>query len=486
MGIKYNTIQNVLKARSGGFHLALAYDLGIIHDEQDLENIHGFYSETKQGWVIRKRPYYSTGGWGSGSSGDRSGHYIYDCVSLILRVIGATIFETNAEDISDLANLAAMQEKTNKILKLKAEAKKLGLNPRLSDLEGSGLKFEKCKNHYDDETKPLNKGKGFNPEETFNSYKSAVEVFLAGKGKTAKVDQYRISSSEIYLGETLVAFKTSEGKIVLNSQRLNCSDFESKVLGGQSIVQKLVREASSLSVPLNVLASAGLKLAETKVVEQGPEEDFTIGGQEMHFTGAMLLENSGRKFLMDLDRREVEHGIWNPFFCEVSKDAKSIAEAYESMIPESVKTAMKNGVEVLRQGEWFFIDSGKTLKLDKDQVHTWESDETKEKLCAVRSQIAHGKGRPNTLYIVRNHEDASLNGLACGVVEHTGREHAPLCLGGKIFEEENRYDAKNPKIIEKELTPKSHFYIAESFELRLWTVVPNTTVSNFTIQGDID
>lgn len=484
MGLKFNSTLKVLTSVSGGIRLALNPYLGIIHRFDDMEDIRGFYSEARKGWVISERPDYSSGGWGSGSTGDRDGSYTYENARQLLTVIGARIWEVNidVENLSNLSVFESLQKKTDKIVALKKRARQLGLNPDLTDFEKTGLKVRDGTSHYD---KVLNQGRGINPAETVEKYENAVAVFLNGKGKATVIDSYRIEKNSVHLDKTLVAFRSKEGKVILNSQSLPCSEFERKVLGGQSIIQKKIREVASLSIPLNVLDSAGLKLNETRVIESGPEETFEIKGQDRHFTGSLLLENSGRKFLMDLDRREVEHGIWNPFFCEVDSKSDSIKSAYDSMTPEEVKTAQKNGVPVLRQGEWFFIDTGKSIEIGKGEAFSWETEENKTKFGVLRSQISHGKGRPNTLFRVQNHTDKSLNGLVCGIVEHSGREHAPLNLGGTVKEFHGHNHTSELKETELKYVHTS-LDDGESMTLKLWKVVPNTTVSNFTIQGDVD
>ena len=433
--------------------------------------------------MISERPYYSTGGWGSGASGDREGAYVFDLCMSILKSINANIVTVNTTDVSDLDNLLSMERKLKKIKALKSKALKLGLNPDFSDLEKEGLKFS---SYYDKHNKPnVKSGKGENPSAIVSKLETAARVFLDAKGASVKIDGYTVTPSSVKFKDTLVAFRTSENKIVLNSQQLSVSSFESRVLGGQSIIQKTVRSLADLSIPLNVLESANLKLNETKVLEKGPEEDFTFGGENRHFTGALLLENSGRKFLMDLDRREIEHGIWNPFFCEVDSKSRTIEEAYDSMIPAKVKEAMSKGIKVLRQGEWFFIKTDKTVKVGENQYFRWESNENRDSFGVHTARISHGKGRPNTLLIVKNSQDESMNGLVCGVVEHSGREHKPLSLGGTVSKFSGYHDSRGLRTSELTSNPYS-IDEGESMTLDLWEVHGNTTVSNFTIQGDVD
>ena len=233
-------------------------------------------------------------------------------------------------------------------------------------------------------------------------------------------------------------------------------------MGGQSLIQAEVRKLSKYNIPFNILESAGLKLSETIVMEQGPEEDFQLRNEVRHFTGALLLSNADRVFLMDIDRQEIKHQIFNAFFVEVSAHVKSISQAYESMKPQAVLDAEKAGTEVLRQGEWFFIATGKTLKVRSEKVLRWDRT-TEERQVVLRHDISHGKGRPNSLYKPVGFGD--LDQYVCGTVEHSGREHKPLDLG------------------QEEETSSGN---GDFTTFKLWTVVGNTTVSNFTIKGDID
>jgi hypothetical protein len=295
----------------------------------------------------------------------------------------------------------------------------------------------------------------------------------------------------------------------MNSQVIQLSPLESKFLNGRSVIQTRVRDISSYNIPFNVLESANLSLDDTEVLEQGPEGTFEIKGpkgkmEERHFTGALLLANNGRKFLMDIDREEINHKIFNVFFVEVSSHVTSISEAYDSMVPEEVKELKKQGVEVIRQGEFFYIRTGEKLKISEDSLLSWEprDSEALERefqkhngTMVIRyGSISHGKGRPNNCMIIRS-KNEFLNGLIAGSVTHSGREHREVDLGINYnmirVNEETKEETR--KQVSRSQYDKRHNYQSglqnfdiESIELDLWRVVPNTTVSNFTIKGDVD
>ena len=77
----------------------------------------------------------------------------------------------------------------------------------------------------------------------------------------------------------------------------------------------------------------------------------------MHFVGAILFRVNRKYFLFDVDRNELEYFRFNPFIVQLPHKVTSIAEAYESLKPQEVKDALAKGLDVKRQGEWFFIPS---------------------------------------------------------------------------------------------------------------------------------
>ena len=101
-------------------------------------------------------------------------------------------------------------------------------------------------------------------------------------------------------------------------------------------------------------------------------------GQEQiryeHLLGSALFEYQGDYFLSSTD----PNGKWgrNYFLTKLTRAASTVADAYESLKPEAVKAAEAEGVEVKRQGEYFFISAShgplfagaKPLRFRKAQV----------------------------------------------------------------------------------------------------------------------
>jgi len=93
--------------------------------------------------------------------------------------------------------------------------------------------------------------------------------------------------------------------------------------------------------------------------------------QGRHFLASTLFKIRDHYFLSGFD----EVDIHNYFLCHVPGQPKTVHEALEALKPELVKQALAAGVEVVRQGDWFFIPAeylgitGKTIRAaSKTQV----------------------------------------------------------------------------------------------------------------------
>ena len=264
------------------------------------------------------------------------------------------------------------------------------------------------------------------------------------------------------------------------------------------------------SIPFSVFQEAKLNLTTYTELDSTGEENVTRKVQNpkwsswkkdetvpefieetVHFMGARLfsvesntdLRDKKIKFLFDIDRKEIDNQIFNPFLVQVPENGTpitSIDQAYDCLMPNEVKDAIANGEHVKRQGEWFFIPT-KTNPLSKiaglteeqrkeyalamaiKKQSNWDTtlsemlgEELTEKYKNIgyipevgvkRMELRAGKNRPN-------HAEKGLNsdGISYvkGKVSHSGREHADIVLDG--------------------------WHIA----------LPNTAIDSFTITGDID
>lgn len=211
------------------------------------------------------------------------------------------------------------------------------------------------------------------------------------------------------------------------------------------------------------------KCADEVTYGYGEPPRFTVSYKApRHFTGARLFQIGDKRFLLDVDRNELPHGIVNPFLVELpDASVNTVADAYESLKPQlvidaeiaeaydSLKPQTKS--KVLRQGEWFFVP---TTQIEKQQASEALRDVVETALKnnhadswswqvenAGRGVLRAGRNRPNNVT-----KFVELNGkfYVSGTVSHTGREHADL-------------------------------------DLKDWyQAIPNTATTSWTITGDID
>jgi len=205
-------------------------------------------------------------------------------------------------------------------------------------------------------------------------------------------------------------------------------------------------------IPFTVFQQAGLDITKFKLIDRGLEETVSVKEEKYnsktrenetifvsrHFTGSSLFEVENRIFLFDIDRREIDHGIFNAFLVELPTRVKTIKEAYQSLKPTEVLEAEKQGLKVLRQGEWFLIPVNDKLKPTMRKNINGD-------LVPIAGTLQAGNNRPNNTELF--HEPT---GYVKGLITHRGREHEPLLL-------------------------------------TVWhKPVPNTATRSFTITGDID
>lgn len=282
----------------------------------------------------------------------------------------------------------------------------------------------------------------------------AINAYL--NNETGKFGQYFALPNALVHRRVINDYETGKAELV---QSIIAMDLNGNKIGNSSIlpmlnayysfgqlnlnrsITEVQTRLSSLNtmIPFTVFDEAQLDLRKLNIVEKASEETLNIKVnnpkykswekekmqkkgikqffiEKRHFTGACLFEIEGKYFLFDLDRREIQHKIFNPFLVEINKPVKSIKEAYNALIPTEVKEAMLQGKKVLRQGEWFFIPSDLNPKVDTEL--NW-----KKKIVNRSFELRAGDNRPN--YASKGNEAL---GLVTGKVEHSGREHASLLL----------------------------------------------------------
>lgn len=303
-----------------------------------------------------------------------------------------------------------------------------------------------------------------------STYVSTGELLLIRQFQ----QEYRYNSQGKNLKAYVLGLKTKT-EVIGNSSIVSLEK-ENGRSNDSVLDEQLIMSESVTMVPFSVLKEAGLSLYTFKEVARGSEETlmrkferlmtqvaydkldqklviscedlteesiyyradssmkFNVEYYEpQHFTGPRLFQCTNEKkevstYLLDVDRNELPHGLINPFLVKLSDSTvTSIQEAYESLKPSVVLEAEERSMKVLRQGEWFFIETtvdqsflDKTLEKqaeERKQSNRWSDGK--------RGELRAGRNRPNTVEFF-----VELNGsyFIKGNVSHTGREHKDINL----------------------------------------------------------
>ena len=368
--------------------------------------------------------------------------------------------------------------------------------------------------------------------------KGFVRAFVEGTlGKKRKEGNYSVEGASLWYtakherieeGCEELAVRLESGVVLSNADKMEyCGSYmawgkrisvrNSYRGNGQAPAQVWLEEAGARPVPFSVFTTVGIKVHDVKIIEASPSENVTLKVQKVasytgpnqaavyktteesrHYVGACLME-AGSQYLFDIDRQELEHGIFNPFVVKLPKLAYEVAtidEAYRALVPEKVVDAKQKGTPVLRQGEWFFIkrfdtlpgkvgpsedviarfkkaphaldfggtinwpgynpgeERGVSFNTPEDEakyteaIAKWQEAKTEYFEASPRAgQLQNGDTRPNTAEKYWKHEGRV---LVSGKIEHSGRQHHPITLEG------------------------------------WWEAIPNTAVGAWQVTGDID
>ena len=243
------------------------------------------------------------------------------------------------------------------------------------------------------------------------------------------------------------------------------------------------------------------------------EEFIKKNLEKRHFIGAMLLKVSKKYFLFDVDRRELKYYRFNAFLSELKSPCKTIAEAYNQLIPQKVKNAIKKGLLVPRQGEWFFIPAKmpKPVKADEKSKEIIKTEPEPEIYDLPFSRYDRERGtfkikeediqkypdKINKEYLESYENRLHDYHLYCAKYVRALRivhreDPNKYAIQGELRTQNNRPNDVDKYVslpegvfVKGEVTHSAREH--EPLTLKDWhTAVPNTAVNSFTIEGNID
>jgi len=136
-----------------------------------------------------------------------------------------------------------------------------------------------------------------------------------------------------------------------------------------------------------------------------------------HILGACLIRWQGNQYLCSMDERAY-------FVAQLGKKADTVKDAFQFLKPPQVEACRSAGVTVVRQGEWFFVDTGMSDR-EVARANGW----TIRQLRRVKSSVGplprtDPGSNAHQCRQLRLSDDAN---LATGCVRHP--EHRMLRLG---------------------------------------------------------
>ena len=181
-----------------------------------------------------------------------------------------------------------------------------------------------------------------------------------------------------------IAHRLPTGEVLLNANRLEyvgrvfAWGRESRWATGnnQTKIQRYLEQLGAISLPFTLFDETGLDVRDFEWVQKPVAETVFVKAEKgyqqfvdvpRHFSGACVFKVGDKYHLFDVDRKELEENkIFNAFIVELPEPVSSVIEAYEALMPREVNDAIDFGIDVKRQGEFFFVKVSDECPLKKD------------------------------------------------------------------------------------------------------------------------
>ena len=255
-----------------------------------------------------------------------------------------------------------------------------------------------------------------------------------------------------------MAVRTARDGSTLDFFIINGDRYSNSTAKQQSYVFRGIPNTRRVEIPFSALASMmGLRLnsdyvlrdvgeaiasykirvidwENDKYVDTGRVSEFTGEPIMEHYLGAVLFTYDGNHYLSAIDESGTNGGLF--FLTQLVKPVETVADAYEAMKPEEVKEAEENGVRVLRQGEFFFVEMPPAVNAKDTPIHKDFRDRKVKNYC-LKHREEHNEWRESQNHVAsEGFAYAYKEGqqFVRGIVKHNERQHKQLKLYDDVKE----------------------------------------------------
>lgn len=198
----------------------------------------------------------------------------------------------------------------------------------------------------------------------------------------------------------------------------------------ETMLHTISRSHSGIATDRNLVILDTQPEREIEVIrtyyEDGEKKTKVV---KQHLLGSSLFQFLGRKFISGLD----ETGInpWRSYFLTLmhpdrEEGVETVKDALQALKPDAVLFAENQGLEVLRQGEWFFIRTELTNKDIREALKPSDGLILESMDLPAPSNVFGG----TSSHFVTNYAEIGDKIYAKGTCRHAQKEHKMLKLPG--------------------------------------------------------
>ncbi len=267
----------------------------------------------------------------------------------------------------------------------------------IPDVSSPSIVREVILEYLDEGSLPVQVSTGKSDRRVFTSLVDMLHVFLLGGEGRFLFKGLARSDGEQFLSRGHVI-----GEKCLNGVVIDPSGFGPVTRRHQSAVRAVCREIGVpyIAAPFEVLDDLGVETSRICILEQG--------------CGRSVFYQDGRCFYRGNGSREWRRG--SGFVVELPGYAETVEQALELILPREVLEAEAEGLEVVRQGEWFFVPV--------------EGVPVGERHPRERGPDPHLGNHVPEDKVVHRHRELEPLVYVRGVVSHLNEDHPSLDLGG--------------------------------------------------------